>query len=347
MPIEMRVTIRDIAKRLNVSHATVSRALNRPDDPIISEATRARVFETAIEMGYRPNTAARALVTGRTGLIALWIWSEGLQDSYQANVSRYAQLVLQQLPYELIVTPVNPRSIEHMRINKIAPIGVDGIIAHEAGPAIEAVFGAEYHRAIPVVCTGAYNWLPNADQVAIDLTEGSLQAVRNLVQPGVRKMLYIHNLSDDLESLRNKQATSKDPRFKAFESVTTETGIEADYLFIKSGRDAARRMIIEYIQAHGCPDALFCHNDDFAIGVYRGLCDLGIRVPEDVLIAGCDGIEDTEYLETPISTIVQPIESVLRLAWDMLRGRIEDPTLPVRKERFSPQFEARQSSIRL
>jgi len=346
MPVEMRVTIRDIAKRLNVSHATVSRALNRPDDPIISEATRVRVYETAIEMGYRPNTAARALVTGRTGLIALWLWSEGLQDSYQANVSRYAQLVLQQQPYELIVTPVNPRTIELAKANKIVPIGVDGIIAHEAGPAIEAVFGLEFHRNVPVVCTGAYNWLPNADRVTIDLTQGSFDALRNLAQPGVKRMLYVQNLSDDLDSLRSKDDADKDPRLKAFEQVTKEIGVDAEFLFVPAGRSSARKAIIEFVRSVGCPDAIFAHNDDLAIGVYRGLCDLGIKVPGDVLLAGCDGIEDSEYLETPLSTIVQPVESVLKLAWEMLEQRIDNPRLPVRTESFSPPFELRSSSMR-
>lgn len=346
MAIETRVTIRDIAKRLNVSHATVSRALNRPDDPIISEATRTRVIQTAVEMGYRPNTAARALVTGRTGLIALWLWSEGLQDSYQANVTRHAQLVLQEQPYELIVTPVNPRSIEHAKTNRIVPIGVDGIIAHEAGPAIEAVFGKDYQRTVPVVCTGAYNWLPNADRVTIDLTQGALEALRHLVQSGTRRLLYVHNLSDDITSLLAKDDASKDPRQKAVESVAREFNIEVDFLFVRAGRSLARQGIIEHIRQKGCPDAIFGHNDDLAIGVYRGLCDLGIKVPDDVLLAGCDGIEDTEYLEVPLSTIVQPIERVLSLAWELLQQRINNPSLPAREYRFSPPFVLRKSSLR-
>ena len=199
----MRVTIRDVAKRLNVSHATVSRALNRPDDPIISEATRHRVLETALEMGYRPNTSARALATGRTNLISLWLWSEGLQDSFQANVSRYAQLMLQQQPYEMIVTPVNPRTIELANQNIIAPIGVDGIIAHEAGPAIKASLGEQYHKVVPIVCTGAYNWLENADRVSVDLTVGSLEAMEHLAQSGRKRIAYLHNIQTRCGSVAN------------------------------------------------------------------------------------------------------------------------------------------------
>ena len=72
------------------------------------------------------------------------------------------------------------------------------------------------------------------------------------------------------------------------------------------------------------PDALFCTNDDGAIGCYRGLRDLGLRVPEDVALVGCDGIEDTEYLETPLTTIVQPVEELSRLGWEFEKVALPD-----------------------
>jgi LacI family transcriptional regulator len=92
------------------------------------------------------------------------------------------------------------------------------------------------------------------------------------------------------------------------------------------------------------PEAFFCHNDDIAMGVYRGLVDLGIKIPDDSALVGCDGIEDAEYLETPLSTIVQPIAEMCRHAFQLLERRISDPTSPIQEVHLYPDFVIRQSS---
>ena len=135
-----------------------------------------------------------------------------------------------------------------------------------------------------------------------------------------------------------------DPRLKAYMRLVRDRGIKPEFIYVQQGRANVRRRISEYIKDNGCMDALFCHNDDYALGAYRGLCDLGIKVPDDVALTGCDGIEDTEYLEVPISTIVQPLNEIFTLAWQMLQDRINDPSLPIRSKTFTPHFAVRQSS---
>ena len=114
---ERRVTLKDIAKRLDVSHATVSRALNRPEDPLISEATKLRVLHAATEMGYRPNQAARTLATGRTGLVALWLWSEAVPNSYHAYVSQLMHAEAHRRSCQLIVDLVCWATLEARKDN--------------------------------------------------------------------------------------------------------------------------------------------------------------------------------------------------------------------------------------
>ena len=81
-----------------------------------------------------------------------------------------------------------------------------------------------------------------------------------------------------------------------------------------------------------------------ALGCYRGLCDLGIRVPDDILIVGCDGIEDAEYQACPITTIALPVTQMCSLAWDFLENRIKNPDLPQQEMLLKPELIIRKSS---
>src|SRR5258708_32081116 len=96
-----QTTIRDLARELNVSHTTVSRVLNGKGDGFISEETRRKVMETAARMNYRPHRAARALATGRTGMIALWV--EDLRQPYAVSVMNHVLNHINDPDVELVI----------------------------------------------------------------------------------------------------------------------------------------------------------------------------------------------------------------------------------------------------
>jgi len=330
-----RITLKDIARHLDVSHATVSRALNRADDPLISEATILRVRETAAAMGYRPNHAARSLATGRTGLIALWLWSEGLTNSYQANVAQLMHAEASRRSYQLLVNLVNWSALTDKTDNQFDVWHVDGIIAHEASPAFQARFQGSHRPPVPVVSTGVYHYLEGVDRVYIDISEGSRLAMQHLIDQGRRKIAYVTS------NLQNFD----DQRFIAYSSLLEAAGLPKTLVDVSdSSRPKVRSVVREFIEANGVPDALFCHNDDMAIAAYRALCDLGVRVPDDVAIVGCDGIEDTEYLEVPITTIAQPLVEMCALATNFLEQRIEDPSRPIQEASLPATLVVRASS---
>src|SRR5690606_29158862 len=110
-------------------------------------------------------------------------------------------------------------------------------------------------------------------------------------------------------------------------------------------RAAARAELKSYLEANGCPDSILCFNDDVAIGIYRALCEQGIKVPQQVALIGCDGIDDTEYLECPITTIVQPVEEMCRMAWQMLESRIANPRQPFQQKVLLPELVVRESTV--
>src|SRR6185437_15426862 len=107
----------------------------------------------------------------------------------------------------------------------------------------------------------------------------------------------------------NKKATyERDTRTRAYIDVLKEAGLEPETISLPNQRrEIARRTIVDYVGACGVPEAIFCINDDVAIGCCRGLHDLGVRIPDDTALLGCDGLPELDYLETPISTIAAPV----------------------------------------
>jgi DNA-binding LacI/PurR family transcriptional regulator len=330
-----RVTLKDIGRQLELSHATVSRALNGMPDGLISQATIERVRRVALEMGYRPNHAARSLATGRTGLLALWIWSEELHSSYHAAVSQRMHLEAVNHSYQLLVDLVDRPVLGLPKTSAFDSWNVDGIIAHEASPAIEKQFGAT-RPPTPIVATGAYQLLEGVDEVRVDLSEGAREAMKHLFALGRRRVAY---LTDDL------QGRTFDPRYIAYTEGMEASGRPCEFIETSGTRRASRERIRAYVADQGCPEAIICHNDDLAIGAYRGLLDMGLRIPENVALVGCDGIEDGEYLEAPLTTIAQPLEHLCSLATQFLDKRIADPTRPIQRALLKAQLIVRDSTV--
>jgi len=189
----------------------------------------------------------------------------------------------------------------------------------------------------PLVSMGVA-YLASTDLVAIDLYPGAMEAVKHLTARGGRRIAYMVSQSGSYAS---------EVRYKAYTGVLQEAGLKPEYIVASSHlRSDACQAMLEHIHACGCPDGIFFFNDDMAIGAYRALCDLGIRVPDDVALVGCDNIEDTEYLEVRLSTIAQPLEEMCILAWQFLERRMNDPALPLQQQFLPAKLIIRESSCR-
>ncbi|HLH78859.1 MAG TPA: LacI family DNA-binding transcriptional regulator [Chthonomonas sp.] len=328
----MRKTIRDIAKELNLSHTTVSRVLNNRTD-FISERTRQRVLKAIKTAGYQPNLAARALVTGRTNLIAFW--SRYLHTPFQVRVVQALFTQLKADNYELLI-----RSVPEDTDSELSPprleFPTDGVIAFEtAYPLLWRTHETTPYP--PVVSLGAY-YCEKTDHVGIDLFYGASLALNHLYEAGCRRIAYL------LDQASNRPG---DARLEAYLTFCRESGLQAEQIVAPlQTRSSARETLKHYIETWGAPTGLFCINDEMAIGAYRALLDLKLNVPDDVALVGCDGIEDTEYLERPLSTIVQPIEEMCLIGWQFLRNRIQNPDSPPQQLVLRPQLVVRESSVR-
>jgi LacI family transcriptional regulator len=344
----MPATIQDIGRALNLSHTTVSRVLNGRKDQFISDATRRRVLDAAQKMGYRPHRVARALATGRTHQIAVWM--RNMSSAYDAQVMRHLLLQMHQDRYQAVIgvadllADADAYSTEPGVAAALSETfwSVDGCLAFESMPHLIPLLGREAQQHLPLVGLGGAHFsapeLPGMDYVGVDLRAGAEAALRHLLQIGCRRIAFVGASGADDDN---------EPRQATYRAVLAEAGRPPEIIVTEHHtRAIARSAMQQYIAAHGSPDGLFCFNDDVALGAYRAVRDRGLRVPEDVALIGHDGIEDAEYLDCPLTTLAQPVEQMTALAWSYLRQRIDDPALPPQQTLLKAQLVLRASTQR-
>ena len=325
----MSATLEDVARWAKVSHMTVSLVLN--DKGRISEATRLRVREAVHAVGYVPNRAAQALVTGgRTNSIAVWI--RRFSSPFYGAVAADLEKRLAANGYEIIVRGFGAdRTV-------LGDWPVDGIIAIDNARTRPVAPKEMQHKQTAFVSAGAY-FDARLDHVAIDLAEGTGEAVRHLVRQGCRRIAHLINEAFD---------SPGDSRRDAYMAAMQEAGMRPEVIvFPDDVREAVGPVLSSYVRENGCPDGLFCRNDDMALGAYQTLRRLGYRIPDDVCLVGCDGTLDTEFLDVPLSTIVTPVSEMCAHAWDFLRRRMEHPDCPQMAMTLHSLLQVRSSSQRL
>jgi len=327
------VTQEQIAKRLGVSRQLVTFAL--AGYPQVSKESRERILLVAREMGYKPNPHSRALRRQRTGIISLWI-PDQISTHYQ-HVARELGRLVKQSRCELIVSEVGAGEAEHI----VTHVPVDGVCAVDASPSVLAELEALKAKGVPVISVGAY-CSQRTDRVQVDLLAGAVEAVQHLVDAGFRRIAHATFVRTD--------ATHESRRL-GYVRAMRKAGLKPEFIYYpltEQQRSITRQLIQDYIGQHGRPDAVFCHSDDAALGVYRGLRDIGMRVPNDVALVGCDGIEDTEYLECPLTTLVQPVAAMCATAWQFLQQRLAQskPARSLQCEILKPKLAVRESSQR-
>jgi len=327
------ISLREVAERAGVSGATVSRVLNDVNVQITPE-TRQRVKRIAAELGYQPNRTARALVTGRTQALALWA---NMRSAYSAQVIYYSREEIIRHGYDLVITGSQSHG-NVLDTSTVHSLPVDGILAVD--PPRGIIPGLEGSRLWKkaLVSLGGYI-LAEADFVRVDFTDAVIEAVRHLNRAGCKRIAYL--VPDWFEWFRQ----CGDARLQGYGAVMREIGQAPEQIVTPNeSRPAARATLTVYVEQHGCPDGLFCFNDDMAIGAYRALRDLGRRIPDDVALVGCDGIEDMAYHDPPLATIVKPLEEMCARAWEFLERRIREPGAALQQADFRPHFVIRPSA---
>ena len=335
----MAVRLQDIARELNLSAMTVSRVLNRPEGTYIAPDTERRVLRAAAQMGYRPNRHARALATGRTGTIAVWV--SHLESSVYTQIAKHCREAVEAAGMQASIAAMDwhfgdsdtPRRFEWP---------VDGVLAvdpPEPATLARLLGDSAAGSKTPRVYLGSGRdvvW--NGDFVRVDLGKGAEAAVAHLAGAGCRRIAYsvpagLHQPGNGI--------------YDAYCAAMHRAGLAPEAIIHERWDMASvRRDVRDYVAACGAPGGVYCHNDELAMAAFRALRDLGLRVPDDVLLIGCEGSEFAEYFDPPLSTISMPIAEMCRTAWGLLQGRLQLPEAPPEQITLPHQFLERESSAR-
>lgn len=320
------VTQRCIAEKLGVSRRLVAYALN--GNGRMGDETRQKIRTEAERMGYRPNRAAQALITGRNYQIALCF--PFLGSSFYNEIIRQFEILTRETPYDLLMVACDPEITRGSDLEYTA----DGSIF--IGP--PHYISASMVRPVIALHLGLQEFedtnKDKFDRVQIDIADASRAAMEHLMEQGFRRIAYVATSS---------MMRHHDFRYYFYQEAMEKAGLPMELITITGSceeliRRKSHEALIKHFEENGLPDALFCCNDDISMGAYRALNQIGRKIPDETAVLGFDDLDDSQYLTPPLSSVQLSIEDACRKAWNMLMLRLEDKTLP-------PQFEAVEAHL--
>jgi DNA-binding LacI/PurR family transcriptional regulator len=320
----------DVAQLAGVSHQTVSRVLN--DHPNVRPETRELVLAAITELGYRPNAAARTLVTRRTHTLGVISFDTTLYGpaSMLYGIERAAQ---DNYFVSIASTPTLDRRSVLDAVERFVGQGVEGIIVITAqDSAVEALTNCP--NDIPLVAVGC-GMTPPVHSVAVDNAEGAALATRYLLGLGHRT---VHHLSGP-RSWLDAEARVEGWREALRQARAPEPDLIPGDWSPASGYERGRQ-----IARDDSVTAILCANDQVALGLIRALSEEGRRVPEDVSVVGFDDIPEAAYFLPPLTTVRQDFGELGRRALDTLVGLIFDRDATAPAEPVVPEFVVRSSA---
>jgi LacI family transcriptional regulator len=319
------VTIRDVAKRAGVSTTSASYGLNNTGT--ISAATRQRVLEAAEDLNYHPNAFARNLKNRRTRTIGVFITRFG--GAFYEEILEGIHDAVLKTDYELIVCP-ETRTIRKILTQR----QVDGAIVFDSKIKSETLIRLASIK-FPIVVLDRYLDVDYVFPLLIDNQQGVKEAFYHLYDQGARKISFISGAMDSLDNMERMkaflhEAEKSNINIRCYNGNFTEA----------SGYDAARTII----ESHNLPEAVFCANDQMAIGFIKAMKEYHLRVPEEIAIVGFDDIQISKYMQPSLSTV-----GASRFLWGSLAAtqlidflETENPFQP---HRIPTKLIQRQSSI--
>lgn len=331
--MQKNTTIYDIAKAVGCAPSTVSMALN--DDRRVAEKTKKMVQKIAREMNYQPSYFGRALITGKAKTIQVVM--PDLHNPVFINIVDGIEEYIDTTDYHVILDVTSNKS--QKEINSFGNFfdgKVDGVII---SPIYEKEVsnyllekGANLQKIV-FIGTGS----SKTDKIHYCMTDsknGAYKGVKNMIENGCRRVAFLAPTVTEFQSFR---------RLEGYREALTEYGIPVeDELFINCRQDFSEiyQRVIELLKEQK-PDGIFCLYDYAAIPVLKAANDLGVRVPEDLMVTGYDNIEIGEFLEKPLTTINAHQKELgyraAELLIKMLQGtecpvqNVIEPSLVVRK----------------
>jgi DNA-binding LacI/PurR family transcriptional regulator len=297
---------------LNVSHTTVSRSLN--DSPLISKETKDKVKEIASRYNYRPNVNARSLVLSKSYNIGLFFSTlrTGTTANFFLNAVRGVNSIIKG-KYNLAVEAVDDLEDFH----QVSKRHFDGILLMSQSPNDDEFIAHVIREKIPFVVMNREIIGQKVTTVLSDDLEGAYQITKYILDCGHRDIAIIEGKPEFRSSSKRKQG---------FINAHHEAGLEFNEGLALSGRydlESGYNAMQEILDMKERPTAVFCSNDEMALGAMKAIKQRDIEMPNAMSIAGFDDMGFTAYLTPALTTILRPIEDMSRESSQILMNKIE------------------------
>lgn len=317
-PIKRRVTSYDVARAAGVAQSTVSRCFE--EDGAISPETRKRVLRIAAELGYSRNALARSLITRTSNIVGVIVTEFTMRNNPELVYALGAKL--RAVGLGLLVQVIESDDAIGLVLKQSMEFPLDGLICcAQMQPDDVALF---HRRGIPVLFFNRIVLADHADFLSLDHVGAGRMVAQALYAEGHRAISCIRGPAG---------APVSNLRIEGFRQALDELGItdvptrETDFSY--EGGQAA---FLTQLQAGPAPEAIFCANDQLALGVIDACrYTLGLRIPEDISVIGFDDIAEARRPGYALTTVRQPIAEMAEQAVTLLSERIAEPQLPARR----------------
>ncbi|MDP5238784.1 LacI family DNA-binding transcriptional regulator [Uliginosibacterium sp. 31-16] len=318
-------TIRDVAAAAGVSTATVSKFINGLQH--FTPEVEQRLAAAISSLGYRLNQQARSMVTGQTRTFGLAV--QDVRNPHFANIIKGANRVALEHDYNLLVVDVQERAAHERHLLEALSGRVDGLIVSSRLPDESLLWLSELGK--PVVFFGRRD-APGIRCVRTDGHRAAYMLGRHLVETGRRRITY----------LGFPAARWDGERLAGLTEALAESGLSAQAHAVEMPTmEGGQREASALLLASQRPDAVVCYNDLIAIGLMHEAQSLGIRVPEDVAIAGFDDVPVAAYMHPALTTVnmrsEEQGEAAMRLLLDAVRGDAQDASDILLEPRLVPR----------
>lgn len=334
----MSITIKDIAKLANVSHTTVSRALN--NSPLINEETKKKIKEIAKELNYVPNYNAKSLVLHKSYTVGLFFTSitHGTSPNFFFDAIKGVNLSLNK-QYNLVVRAID----SYKEFSTINNKRFDGIILMSQSDDDNAFIYHVVGQNIPLVILDRDIDIESENVINIlsDDKDGVFNAVEYIIENGHKDIAILTG---------RKEFKSTEKRKEGFINALIKNKIQIHDEYIIPGHyslEGGYKAMNKLINLKNTPTAVFCSNDDMAIGAIKAIVDSNLKIPDDISIVGFDDIKFAAYTSPALTTIKRKIEKISEIAGEKILDMIDRKNISNEKIFVKTDFIIRDSVLKL